>query len=294
MTDTMAQPTPGLPSYIPPGANGDAQAAIDQYLQQFGLQGLAGWAWDQITSGATANQVLVNLYSTTQFKQRFPGITIRQQAGLPPISPAQYVAYEDQAKQMETQYGLPTGFLTNPGRIAALVGGDVSAAELGARLQQGYQQVAYAPPEVRQAFTGMFGANGDGALAAHFLDPKTALPLLEQQATAADIMGTGAIAGANMSSTDAMKLAQMGTTPSGAESAFQKLQSQSNLFTQQVGESNNGLTEGQQGVEAAFGLNAGSAQQVAQAQQQRIAEFSGGGNPYSDQYGESAGAAKHV
>lgn len=272
----------------------DAIATIDTVLQQYGLSSLSQWAWNEITNGASSDQVLLDMYNQPAFQQRFPGIAIRQQKGLPAISPSDYVNYEDTLAQLENQYGLPSGFLTDPTRVANLIGGDVSTTEVQDRVENGYQAVATAPPEVRQAFTQMFGANGDGALAAHFLDTNTALPLLEQQATAADISGLASQQGINVSKSDAMTLAQQGQTGSSTASGLADIAQTAPLFEQSVTEGND-LQAGTQGVEAQFGLSAQATQEVTQREQQRAAAFKGGGSPYTDQYGaEGAGKANPV
>jgi hypothetical protein len=270
----------------------DASALISAVLADYGLQSLGSWAWTEITSGASSAQVLLDMYQTPQFKARFPAIAIRQAAGLPPISPADYVNYEDSLAQMENQYGLPKGMLTNQATVTAFIGGDTSTAEVQARVQQGYQAVAYAPPEVQQFFTQTFGVGGPGALAAHFLDPSIALPLLEQQATAAQFGGQAALGSVPMSGADAMKLAQLGTSPSTVASGLQQIEQTQNLYDASVTEKP-GLDEGTTGVEAAFGLSAAATQAVTATEQEREAAFKGGGSAYGDSYGqEGAGAAK--
>jgi hypothetical protein len=182
--------------------------------------------------------------------------------------------------------------LTDSQRIGDLITKDVSATELTDRVQNGYAAVNYAPPEVRQAFTQMFGANGDGALASHFLDTTHAAKLLTQQATAAQISGEATMGGINMDTGHAMQLAQLGQTAQGAQSTLQALSKENPLYNATIGEQNN-LLEGTQGVEAAFGTDASATQQVIQRQQQREAQFQGGGGASISQYGaEGIGAAR--
>jgi hypothetical protein len=266
------------------GTTADANAIISQALGDYGLQGLSTWAWNEITNGASSTQVLVDMQQTPQFQQRFPGIVARQTAGLAPISPADYISYEDQAKQLENQYGLPTGFLSNSQNVGNWIGKDVSMTELTSRVQNGYAAVAYAPQPVRQAYTQMFGANGDGALAAQFLDMNKATDILTQQATAAQISGQASMGGTNMDTGTAMQLAQMGQTSSSVGTGLADLQKTSPLYNADIGEQNS-LLQGQQGVEAAFGTSAAATQEVQQRQQERQAQFQGGGAAYSDANG---------
>lgn len=266
-----------------------AKAIIGQVLKSYGLTSLTTWAWNEITAGASTQQVILNMYTTPQFKTRFPGIFTRKAAGLPPISPADYVSYEDQMAQLENQYGLPQGFLTTPNRVATFIGKDVSASEISARVQQGYAVVAYAPPAVRQAFTAMFGANGDGSLASYFLTPKHTAPILEQQATAAQISGVASQGSISMTTTDALRLAQMGVSPSGVQSGVSQLEQQAPLFSARINQP--GVAQGQ-GIEAQFGLSQTASQAVAHEQQTREEEFRGAGGPAVDTYGTTIGAAK--
>lgn len=289
---TSDVPTTDLVSSAGGTVGTDASAIIQSVLTQYGLGSLTQWAMNELTAGASTDQITQDMTTTPQFQARFPGIALRQAAGLPAISPSDYVNYENQMAQMESQYGLPKGMLTNPSTVASFIGNDVSPSEVQERTQQGFQQVAYAPPEVRQFFTQTYGINGDGALAAHFLDPTLAAPLLEQQATAASIGGTAAMGGINMSADDAMRLAQLGQTGSSVGGGLANLEQTQDLYDASVTEKPD-LQEGTQGVEAQFGLNATATQEVIDRQQAREAAFKGGGGPTMDNYGaEGTGAAK--
>src|SRR5277367_3437765 len=138
----------------------DASALISQVLADYGLQSLGTWAWQEITSGATSAQVVLDMQQTPQFKQRFPGIAIRLAKGLPAISPADYVSYEDSVDQLVKQYGIPDGIYNSPDAIGEAIGNDVSINEAQERIQKGYAVVATAAPEVRASFASMFGAAG--------------------------------------------------------------------------------------------------------------------------------------
>lgn len=290
MTSTMATDVSAAQSGF---VGTDATSILDQVLSDYGLTSLSTWAWGQVTAGASSAQVLLNMYQTPEFKARFPAIPARQAAGLPPISPSDYVNYEDSLAQMNNTYGLPPGYLTSPDVVTAFLSGDTSVSEVQARVQQGFQDVASAPPAVRQFYTQTFGIGGDAALAAHFTDPKIALPLLEQQATAATLGGQAALGGIAMSGADAMKLAQLGDTASSVSSGLNQLQQTQGLYDPSVTEQP--LDEGTTGVEAQFGLSSTATQAVIARQQSREADFRGGGAPQMDQYGaHGAGTAKPV
>jgi hypothetical protein len=289
---TMATSDPNAPWNNGTTAQIDAVGYINTALSEYGLGDMSNWLYGQVTSNASTDQIMQDLYQTPQFATRFPGIIARQKAGLPPISPTDYIDYENKAKQMENQYNLPHGLITDPNRLGQLIGTDVGFSELADRVQNGYQQVAFAPPDVRQAFTAMFGVSGDGALAAHFLDTTHASKLLTEQATAATLAGTFGMGGVNMGADTAMQLAQQGVSPAGGGTTLAELQKTAPIYNANINETNN-LQVGDQGVKAAFGLDATSAQQVLQREQERAANFAGGGRASGDQYGtQGAGAAR--
>jgi hypothetical protein len=262
----------------------DAQSIIQSVLGDYGLGSLATWAWNEITAGASSAQVLIDMQQTPQFQQRFPGIAIRQAQGLPAISPSDYVSYEDSLAQLTNQYGIPQGIWDTPAAIGQMIGNDVSINEVQARIQDGYSAVATAPPEVRASFAQMFGAGGDGALAAYMMDEKNSLPVLEQQVTAAQLQGTGAMSSVNINDQLAMKLSQAGVTQNQMQSAVGSVAEQQSLFAATPGAGGTTPTQGQ-GIEAQLGTDAQSAAVVAQAESARAAQFKGGGGAESDQYG---------
>lgn len=269
----------------------DALAIIDQALSVYGLQNLSTWAWDEITSGATTNQVLVDMYSTPQFKARFPGIFIRQQNGLPPISPADYVTYEDNFKQLLNQYG--GGVLNeiyNQDEITKLIGGDTSIPEVQQRLQDGFAEISTAPVQVRSAFAQMFGPAGDAALAAYVMDTSIAAPVLEKHVLAAQLQGTAAMSTVDINNALAMQLAQAGETTSQMGNVATQVGTEAPLYTPQVGRT---MTPTQTaGVAAATGVSAEAEAEVAAATSEAEGAFKGGGQAEQSQYGSGIGAAK--
>lgn len=257
-----------------------AKEMIAQFLDQYGLGSLGTWAWQryQQLGGGTDAMNIINLEVTQrpEFKARFPAIAARAAAGLSPISPADYVHYEQGLNQMMHQYGLPYG--QSSGQFATyvtkLLTGDVSLTEAQSRIADGYQRVANAPQSVRDAFAGYFGVKGDAALAALYLDPTEALPHLEQMQQAATLGGTGVNFGVKLDAGQAMDLAQHVTTGDGSQQ-FAQVQQMASLYSEQFGETKD-LTQ-QQGVEAAFGVNGNAALDLTRRLQERTAKTAGGG-----------------
>lgn len=112
------------------------QSAIDivnTFLNQLGLSSLSGWAWQQITQGASAAQVEVQLYQQPAFQQRFPGIFAMQKAGLAPPSPGEYLNVENAYKQQQVAAGYTPS--NNPNDYVNLFTNQVSPTEFQQRLQ---------------------------------------------------------------------------------------------------------------------------------------------------------------
>jgi hypothetical protein len=268
-------------------ANASSAALI---LKQFGLDQLIPIVDQWIRGGMTWDEAQLALYDRSTdagkiFDQRFPGIRIRQEKGLSPISPAEYVNYEDNATQYMRAAGLPQGFYDNKADFTDLISNDVSLNELNTRVTQGYAQVATAPPEVRDAFNHFFGAQGDSALAAFFLDPDKALPALEKQVDIAKIGGAGIGAGLNFGLDRATQITDAGVSDTQARQAFANIHSMDSLFTNTISETGS-LTAEKQGVDAALGLDQGQArQQIQRRLDERTAAFNGGGGAASTNAG---------
>lgn len=283
-------PNRGITGTQPPPRNpdtsqyDDAYAYIGQVLDQYGLGSLGQWAWDQLVAGHSIDRIMLDLRQRDEYKQRFPGMEARRQQGLPAMTETEYLAYETGARQLFRSMGLPSGFFDEPQDFANLLGGNVSLAELSDRVTQGYAQVVNAPAEVRQTFTDWFGAQGDSALAAFYLDPDKALPKLEQMTNAALIGGTGRRFGFNLNSDLGLSLAGQGVTGQEAQQGFQQLSTIRPLFNETVSEHND-LTAENQGVDLVFGTSGFGAEEVRRRQKERQAAFGGGGGAYTSQQG---------
>lgn len=263
----------------------DVSAEIGLVLSRYGLESLSSWAIDQIQNyNITSAELIIKLYDRPEFKARFPALDQLRAAGMPPITPEEYMQYERTAQGMMRASGLPEGFYDQLTDFTDLIGRGVSTAELGARLQQGFQRVLTAPIEVRARYAQLFGANGDSALAAHFLDPDKALPILEQQVSTAEIAGFGDIFGIGIGQATAERLAAMGYDGRTATPGFQQVNQQNALFTESITETTD-LRAEVEGVDAAFGLNQDTADTIERRRLGRVASLSGGGGLVIDQTG---------
>jgi hypothetical protein len=245
-------------------------------LADYGLESLTDWAMDALARGLNENQVLQEMRKTPEFAQRFPAIIIRQEQGLPPLSPAYYIAYERQVAQTLRDAGLPPSFYDQPEDFTALLVADKSAAEVASTIQDGFLRVKMAPPEIRQTFADWFGADGDAALAAFFLDPDKAKPALMRMADQAQIGGYARRFNVTIGADVADQIAASGKTNE-AEQAFNALDQGRSLFDETITETNDLTLD--QGVQATFSLDGEAQRQVRRRQETRAAQFGGAVTP---------------
>lgn len=271
-TATKPKPAPG------------AHELLNQFLNQFGLGALANWAWTTYTSvgGGDVGMQLVQARLPEQhaFQVRFPAIAQRTKKGLPAISPADYINYETTLRQAFSAHGLPmpdTGPAFN-NIVTQLLVNDVSAAEVvNQRIGSAFDRVANAPVEVRQAMQRFYGVNGDGALAAFFLNPNIDAAELDRRAKSAEIAGTAQRFGIDINAERAARLTSLGAADNLGQ--FASIGRLAPLFAANQGEDPN-LTAANQGVGAAFGEDATSAAQIQRRLAERKALLQGGGGAY--------------
>lgn len=272
-----AVPTPAPPAASSTSATNDANAFADLQttLSQYGLGSLTQFVQNELVQGIPEAQVSLDIMNTPEFTARFPAIAARQSAGLPAISPTDYIGLEQSYTQTLQAAGLPAGFYDQPSDFTNLITQDVSASEFQDRITNGFTAVSTAPPEVQAAFKQMFGVSGTAALAAYVMDPGVATPILEQQVQAANIAGIGTDYGFGLSTNQAMQLSQMGVTNDAAASSFkQGINYQSLLH----GSASDPSAFGSDNVVAGlFGTTNQATFNLNQAVAQKQADFSGGG-----------------
>jgi hypothetical protein len=164
-----------------------AFAAVKDVLDRYGLGELSNWAWEQIVAGASPEQTIQSLREQDSYKARFAGIIERQKKGLPPMSEEEYIEWETRAGEIMHFYGLPIGFYDDPQDFSNMIGGDVSLRELEGRVVIARDAAQNAPADVVQILADQYGIDA-GGLTAFYLDPDRALPTLERQFAAGQIM----------------------------------------------------------------------------------------------------------
>lgn len=284
----LAQPTPdSLTDY-----QRDALSYVQNVLDEYDLGELSTWAWEQIVGGSSPEMLIQSMREQQAFKDRFSGMEIRKELGLPAISPAEYISYERYAAGLMREANMPAEFWDQRQDFALLIGNDVSLNELNSRIANSYSRVARAPQVVRDVFAEWFGPNGPSALAAFFLDPDRAGLILDKMVTQAEIGGYGRTFGLNLSSGRAADIASRGIGAQEAQRGFQVLEPESSYFNETITESED-LTLEKEGVGATFGLEGESAAKVRRRKDERAAEFAGvGGGGVTQQGAVGLGSAR--
>lgn len=266
-----------------------AWGVLSALLADYGLGELTKYVQDLIQGGDTEPASLIQqIRQTDAYKKRFPGREERIRRGLNAISEAEYLGLENTYRQIFRSAGLPTGLFDEPAELAQFITYDVSPAEVQARINEGYQQVAQANPAIVQQMTRLYGVT-EGELVGYFLDPERALPMLTRRARAAQIAGQGALqAGMEIGVGQAEQLALQGVTQQEAQQGFQTIAGAQELFGTLAGTTEEAIGAEEQ-VAGIFGTSAAAQQRIRQRTRERQTVFEAGGRFATGQGGTVTG-----
>lgn len=167
------------------GQQRDAYAALSGLFKSYGLESLSKKILDFVKNGYSADTITMLLQDTKEYKERFAGNEIRRNAGLPVLSPGEYLATEASYKQIMQAAGLPPGFYDQSSDFNNWIGKNISPSEIQSRVDMATQATVLANPDYRRALNQMGIADSD--LTAYFLDTKRALPYLQKAAATAAV-----------------------------------------------------------------------------------------------------------
>jgi len=269
-------------------AEQDAKNIIKTMLDRYQLGDLSDQVWALIsdeTLPANADIDLIGdaLRDTDTFKKRFPANEARKKAGLPELTVSEYIGLERGYSNAMRGSGLPAGFYDDPTDFEKFIAGDTSVAEVQSRVNEGFKAVSEANPEVIKQMKDLYGVDNAG-LAAYFLDPTRATPLLVKQARSAQIAAEAARqAGIQLSAAEAEGLTTEGISTQQAQQGFGMMREQADLARPlQAGEE--ALTRQEQ-IGAVFGTDAAARQRVETRARRRRAAFEQGGGFAATQQG---------
>lgn len=272
--------TPGTtPGTSNPGALGandaSAKATIQTLLDGYGLGSLADWYWSKYLAGEPDAQIMIELRQTPEYKQRFPGMADLAAKGRA-ISEADYINIEQQYVSLFRQSGLPAGFYDQPSDFAKFIGEEVSPSEMGARLDVARTALYQTPPEVRDELARLYGL-GSGDVMAFLLDPTKALPIIQNQFTAATAAAAGKMSGYGLLTVnEAEQLGSTGRTFDQFTQGFDYLGRAQELFNPIIGENGESFSREDQ-LSAVFQGNTAAQRRLERRAQERKAAFAGGG-----------------
>lgn len=268
-------------------------AAIDELksiLDYYGLGSLTNVLSTRIQDDPTLvsdPMILLNtVRDTPEYKTRFKGNEKRKAAGLPELSPFDYVRMETSFRDTLRANSMPKGFYDTEDDFATFIGNDVAPNELNARIAQGYNAVMQAEPGTKEELKQLYGLQ-DSDIAAFFIDPaRFQQSDAIRKAQAAQIASEARRqAGMGLTAKEAEALATEGIDRGTAQQGFATLgqQAQQDVFgTTFTGEQ--ALTREEQ-IAGTFGTNAAAAQRVATRKRRRQAEFQTGGGFVTTQTG---------
>ena len=266
----------------------NARDTIAETLATYGLSDLAEYTYSEIIAKDVTDPaaIIFKLRDQPAYQKRFGANAARLKAGLPELSPAEYIDLEDMYRTVIRSNGLPVGFYDSEDDTRKLLEGSVSPDEFQRRIQDGYNAVANADPEVKRQFKDFYGVT-DSELAAYFLDPKRGEPLLATRARAAQIAASGLQQGGiQISGSFAENLAERGITEQQARAGFGEVGALGELKQTFAGET---ALSGEQLAGAAFGIDVAAQQELERRKRLRTGEFAGGGS-FARTTGETSGS----
>lgn len=217
-----------------PGTSEQQQArksAYDILMQEFsryGLGSLVEGIKGLIQENVSPSEFALRLQQTDAYKKRFSANADRIAKGLTALSPAEYLAMEDQYQNVMRNYGLPESYwakdsLGTQSGFNQLLANDVSATELEDRVMTAQQRVNNANPEVAKALKAFYPDITNGDMLAYALDPTKALDMIKRKVTAAEIGGAALAQGLTTSAQAAEDLARYGINKQQAEQGYQAI-----------------------------------------------------------------------
>ena len=212
-------------------AQAERQSAYDVLLSEFSRYGLSSLVEPLkgfIISGASPAELTIQLQNSEAYKKRFAANADRIAKGLSALSPAEYVAVEDQYQNIMRNYGLPTSYyakdtMGTQAGFQTLLANDVSATELEERVLTAQDRVLKAAPEVSQALKAFYPDITNGDILAYTLDPQKGLDSIKRKVTAAEIGGAAIGQGLKTDVTRAEQLAAAGVTKQQAQEGYQTI-----------------------------------------------------------------------
>lgn len=199
------------------GSQRDAYAALVELFKSYGLETLAPQILRMIQEGYSSDTIALQLRETEEYKKRFSANEARRKAGLPVLSPQQYLDTENAYRQIMASAGLPVGFYDSQEDFQKFLEMDVSPTEIQARVSVVEDALNNADSNTLKYFNQYYTK---GEIIAYALDPTRARPVIEKAYKASQIGGAGSAQGLSIDQQTAERLAGSGVTASQAQAGF--------------------------------------------------------------------------
>jgi len=175
-------------------------------LRQWGLESLGPDVLRYLQDGQSQDQISILIQETPAYKQRFAGNEVRRKAGLPALSPAEYLSVESSYRQIMESAGLPVGFYDQPADFAQWIGADVSPSEINSRVNMATEAAQKIDEGTKAAFAEYHGIQPSD-LAAFFLDRTRSEAVLQKISRSVSLGGQAINQGLRFGRVEAERLA---------------------------------------------------------------------------------------
>ncbi len=221
-----------------------AYDTIQKILESYRITGLASVLEsirDEYPEASSAELLTLLQFDSrynAKFNERFAANVVRQKAGKPVLSPAEYLKLEQAYSKVFTAYNLPK-FNTQDYYDKFIVS-DTDPTEVTERVQLAYDRIM-GDDAVLSTFKKFYSSLGLGDIVTGMLDPVNQLPALQQKVKAAEIGGaavrqgltaselattpekTAGYSNVTTSTLGADVLARQGLTKAQAEEGYQRI-----------------------------------------------------------------------
>ncbi len=211
---------------VPNSEMSDAYQRLYNEFSALGLGALVEDGKDLLMKATSISQMPEALRNTKAYMTRFSANDARIKAGLSALSPAAYLALEDQYQRVMTQYGLPASYYT-PGLYGKqegfekLIANNVASTELEDRIMTAQERVLRGAPQITQALKEFYPEITNGDILAYALDPANAIKNIQRKVTTAEIGGAAlAQTGLTTSLARAEELQRMGVDKRSATEGY--------------------------------------------------------------------------
>ena len=253
-----------------------AISTVKAVFSEYGLESLYDTIVDYARKDYSADTIAIMLRETPQYKARFPAMAALSSKNRG-ISEGEYIEFETLAAGLERRNGFPPGMLT--GNVTKLLENEVSIDELNNRVTLATAASIQAPQDLKDTLSQYYNV-GAGGLAAYFLDPSVATPLLEKQYASAQIGAEAARQNIGIDVGVAQNLQELGVTQVQAQEGFGRVAGQSS-FLGGAGDvvDQNTLIQGN------LAGNAAAIKDIERVAGSRRGRFEGGGSFEADKSG---------